>query len=37
MLHNDYDRKGSAAKEKISGRKAQGAWRQGKLEVTASR
>jgi hypothetical protein len=31
MLHKDYDRKGSVAKKKISGRESQGAWRQYEL------
>jgi hypothetical protein len=31
MLHKDYDRKGSIAKKKTSGRDHQGAWRQDEL------
>jgi hypothetical protein len=31
MLHKDYDRKGSVAKKKISGRGHQGPWRQDEL------
>jgi hypothetical protein len=31
MLHTDNDRKGSAAKKKISGREARGAWSQDEL------
>jgi hypothetical protein len=30
-LHKDYDRKGSVAKKKISGRGPRGAWRQDEL------
>jgi hypothetical protein len=41
MLHKDYDRKGSVARKKNSGRESQGDWRQdeligGKLELAAS-
>jgi hypothetical protein len=31
MLRKDYDRKGSVAKKKISGREPKGAWRQNEL------
>jgi hypothetical protein len=31
MLRNDFDRKGSAAKRKNSGREHQGAWHQDEL------
>jgi hypothetical protein len=31
MLHNDYDRKCSVEKRKITGRESQGAWRQDEL------
>jgi hypothetical protein len=31
MLHKDYGRKGSVAKEKLSGRDPQGAWSQDEL------
>jgi hypothetical protein len=31
MLHTDYNRKGSVAKKKKSGRDPQGAWRQDEL------
>jgi hypothetical protein len=31
ILHMDYDRKGSFAKKKISGRDPHGAWRQDEL------
>jgi hypothetical protein len=31
MLHKDYDRKGSVAKKKNSGRESQRAWRQDEL------
>jgi hypothetical protein len=31
MLHKEYDRKGSVARYKISGRDLQGIWRQNKL------
>jgi hypothetical protein len=31
VLHKEYDRKGSVAKEKMSGREPQGAWRKDEM------